>query len=125
MKSEFEKWFKTSRSYLALKEANYYDLDLFEFNESYKRYVHSGIQIAFETWQHQQAKVDELNQELEAQREETIKGYSKISELRLERDELQKRVDTAQKVADKMVKGTVSVSMFAYELEQALKGGDA
>ncbi|MEG0198920.1 MAG: hypothetical protein RR676_17510 [Acinetobacter sp.] len=64
MRSEFEKWFKTSRSYLALKDANYYDLNLFEFNESYKRYVHSGIQIAFETWQHQQAKVDELEAQL-------------------------------------------------------------
>lgn len=38
-------------------------------------------------------------------------------------DDLQKRVDAAQKIADKMVKGTVSVAMFAYELEQALKGG--
>ena len=40
----------------------------------------------------QQAKVEELEQELESERAETIKGYSKISDLRLERDELQKRV---------------------------------
>jgi len=37
-------------------------------------------------------QVEELQQDLEAQREETIKGYTKISDLRLERDELQKRV---------------------------------
>lgn len=66
IKSEFEKWFKTSRSYLILKEANYYDLDLFEFNVNYKRYVHSGVQIAFETWQNHQTEVDELQKRVDA-----------------------------------------------------------
>ena len=96
MRSEFENWFKTSRSYLALKEANYYDLNLFEFNESYKRYVHSGIQIAFETWQHQQSKVDEL----------------------------QKQVDAAQKLFDDWNCGGMNLFDLLDALEQALKGGE-
>lgn len=79
MRSEFENWFKTSRSYLALKEANYYDLNLFEFNESYKRYVHSGIQIAFETWQRQQSKVDELEEKLHLRRTENKALLNKIN----------------------------------------------
>ncbi|WP_334069843.1 hypothetical protein [Acinetobacter colistiniresistens] len=40
-------------------------------------------------YQHRQTEVDGLNWQLESEREETIKGYTKISDLRLERDELQ------------------------------------
>lgn len=61
------------------------------------QYKIAAVQLAWELEQHNQSQVDEL----------------------------QKRLDAAQKVADKMVKGTVSVSMFAYELEQALNGGAA
>ncbi|NNP70948.1 hypothetical protein [Acinetobacter sp. Ac_5812] len=100
MRSDFEKWFKTSRSYLILKEANYYDLDLFEFNEIYKRYIHSGVQIAFETWQHRQTEVDELQKELQLSQTE-IKSlvsragidHKKIEFLSNSTNELQKRVD--------------------------------
>lgn len=79
-------------------------LPSFKFNEATNEYERSEnfnqpeytlgfFNGAWYTFQHQQTKVDELNQELEAQREETIKGYSKISELRLECDELRKRVE--------------------------------
>lgn len=52
-------------------------------------YVNNLTEQAWQMYQHQQAKVEELEKDLEAQREETIKGYIKISDLRLERDELQ------------------------------------
>lgn len=45
--------------------------------------------------QSKQAEIDSLQQELEAQREETIKGYSKVSDLQLSNDELRKRIDEA------------------------------
>lgn len=101
MRSEFEKWFKTSRSYLILKEDNYYDLDLFRFNESYQRYVHSGVQIAFEAWQHQQSKVDELQKRVDAVKQ-LIEDY---------RD---------PPTEDKTFQHALSI--VADELDQALKG---
>lgn len=76
----------------------------------------------------QQAKVDELEQELESERAEQIKGYSKISDLRLERDELQKRVDVALKAIDSFkdyTGGDLDYTLLKIETilkEQALKG---
>ncbi|HGW3983458.1 TPA: hypothetical protein ACNICG_002797 [Acinetobacter baumannii] len=74
---------------------------------------------AWFVFQHQQAKVEELQQDLEAQREETIKGYTKISDLRLERYELQKRVDKALELCKK---GGALSACLAFRVEQALKG---
>lgn len=42
-----------------------------------------------------QAEIDELQQSLDSERAEQIKSYSKISDLRLEIDELQKRIELA------------------------------
>jgi len=131
MRSEFEKWFKTSRSYLILKEANYFNLDLFEFNESYKRYVHNGIQIAFEAWQHQQFKVDELQVKLNGAEERASTCLEYKDKYRAERDELQKRVDAVKTLIDEYRDPPTedktfrhALSIVAYELEQALKGGE-
>lgn len=112
MRSEFEKWFKTSRSYLILKEANYYDLDLFEFNKSYNRYVHSGVQIAFETWEHRQTEVDELQKRIQSA---TAKWISVVSIL----------TTTESNVPDVIYKQLDELhdALCGYELEQALKGG--
>ncbi len=126
MRSEFEKWFKTSRSYLILKEANYFNLDLFEFNESYKRYVHNGIQIAFEAYQHQQSKVDELTK----QRDSFIKAY----EIEINKNiELQKRMDAVKQLIEDYKDPSITsdksfqhgLLLVVRELEQALKGGES
>ncbi|MEG1855677.1 MAG: hypothetical protein RR231_09240 [Acinetobacter sp.] len=106
MKSEFERWIGD----VWLSDA--------EWDESKNTYSDSRIHCMWSAWQHQQTKVDELQSMFVEQARTASNQQAKI-------DELQKRLDAAQKVADKMVKGTVSVSMFAYELEQALKGGEA
>lgn len=136
MRSEFEKWFKTSRSYLILKDANYYDLDLFEFNESYQRYVHSGVQIAFETWQHQQTKVDELQNNINLLNEALDIKEQLNQKLREHEDELQKMVDAASNLVESWNMTNFDRSTHfndgyeegcfncARELEQALKGGE-
>lgn len=100
------------------------------------------LNTAYMSFQHQQAKVEELQQDLEAQREEAIKGYTKISDLRLERDELQtlytqqginmfklqKRVDAALKAIDSFkdyTGGDLDYTLLKIETmlkEQALKG---
>ncbi len=100
-----------------------------------------GIYLALETqsaWvacQNWQAKVEELEQELESERAEQIKGYSKISDLRLEREELQKRVESLrrkQKAAEKLIwkwAESTECAHFALqcasELKEALEVRDA
>lgn len=62
--SEFENWFKTTEAYKMLEEQNYFKMDLFFFVEARNQYRHSGVQVAYLTWQHQQAKIEKLENEL-------------------------------------------------------------
>lgn len=89
-----------------------------------------AVQISWLTWQQQQNRIDVA---LQAKKEGLIvqlKGAEERAQLALqykdkyckERDVLQKRIDEALKISEKMAKGTNSVAMFSYELHQALKG---
>jgi len=62
--SDFENWFKTTEAYKMLEEQNYFKMDLFFFVEARNQYRHSGVQVAYLTWQHQQAKIEKLENEL-------------------------------------------------------------
>lgn len=161
MKSEFEKWFKTTEAYKLIEEMNYFKVDLFTFKEHRSQYQHSAVQIAYMTYQHQQSKVDELKSTIEKQKKLSLKAIenakagsslelqlaqklhaeSSPDSLESERamnaqltnenlsleskvDELQKRVDAAQKLIDDWNFGGVHIFDLLDELEQALKGGD-
>lgn len=63
-RKQFEKWFKTTDAYKLLEEQNYFKVDLLTFKEHRNQYQHTSVQIAYMTWQHQQAKVDELQKQL-------------------------------------------------------------
>lgn len=144
IKSEFEEWFKTTEAYKLIEEMNYFKVDLFTFKEHRSQYQHSAVQIAYMTYQHQQSKVDELNQELHL----VLNNWNDLTnaihartngtavaearQLYEKVDELQKRVDSTLKVVQSMRievnHGHMSdeevqmLSSFADELEQALKG---
>lgn len=62
--SDFEKWFKTTEAYKMLEEQNYFKMDLFFFVGARNQYRHSGVQVAYLTWQHQQAIIDSLKAQL-------------------------------------------------------------
>ncbi|WP_278364520.1 hypothetical protein [Acinetobacter schindleri] len=62
--SDFEKWFKTTEAYKMLEEQNYFKMDLFFFVGARNQYRHSGVQVAYLTWQHQQAIIDDLRSQL-------------------------------------------------------------
>lgn len=62
--SDFEKWFKTTEAYKMLEEQNYFKMDLFLFVEARNQYRHSGVQVAYLTWQHQQVIIDNLKAQL-------------------------------------------------------------
>ncbi|MFW2562453.1 hypothetical protein [Acinetobacter baumannii] len=80
-RKQFEEWFKTTLSYAIFEDSNVWKVDLYAFNEPTNSYLHSGVQAAFESYQHQQAKVEEL---------QTLYTQQGINMLKM-----QKRVDKA------------------------------
>lgn len=62
---DFEKWFKTTEAYKLLEDQNYFKMDLFFFVAARNQYRHSGVQIAYLTWQLKQTEIDQLKEALE------------------------------------------------------------
>ncbi|MEO4065594.1 hypothetical protein ABH282_14940 [Acinetobacter pittii] len=91
-RKQFEEWFKTTLSYAIFEDSNVWKVDLYAFNEPTNSYLHSGVQAAFESYQHQQAKVEELQKQLN----EYIFVAETLDEMYVKEvkssDELQKRV---------------------------------
>ncbi|HEO1785465.1 TPA: hypothetical protein VAM23_001971 [Acinetobacter baumannii] len=98
-RKQFEEWFKTTDAFKLLEEMNYFKIDLFIFKEHRSQYQHTTVQIAYMTWQHQQAKVEEQAQEI-ANLKSLIQGHelrhqqnlSIKQKLTRKSEELQKRV---------------------------------
>lgn len=92
-RKQFEEWFKTTLSYAIFEDSNVWKVDLYAFNEPTNSYLHSGVQAAFESYQHQQAKVEELQKQLN----EYIFVAETLDEMYVKEvkssDELQKRVE--------------------------------
>ncbi|MDC5214634.1 hypothetical protein OHW69_08175 [Acinetobacter baumannii] len=65
-RKQFEEWFKTTLSYAIFEDSNVWKVDLYAFNEPTNSYLHSGVQAAFESYQHLQAKVEELQKRVDA-----------------------------------------------------------
>jgi len=74
--SEFEKWFKTTEAYKMLEEQNYFKMDLFFFVGARNQYRHSGVQVAYLIWQHQQAKIDEVQRVIDVYEDGDIDSLS-------------------------------------------------
>ena len=139
MKSEFEKWYRDK--YQVTKQLYFF--------EDTQRYEDGFAQDAWEVWQHQQTKVDELqkknawlsdvaereNKRANKLQEEKVSTTTLLGKMIQEKNELQKRVDSTLKVVQSMrneVKhGHLSddesqtLSGYANDLEQALKGGES
>ena len=122
MRSEFEKWYRDK--YQVTKQLYFF--------EDTQRYEDGFAQDAWEVWQHQQSKVDELQSMF-------VEQARTASNQQAEIDELQKRVDAVkwlaqtlwEKSEEKHQQGKVWESKTLGEcadeildvLEQALKGG--
>ena len=139
-RKQFEEWFKTTLSYAIFEDSNVWKVDLYAFNGPTNSYLHSGVQSAFESWQHQQAKVEELQNKLQSTKESAYKaGFydgrngtpCEYVRLEAEREELQKRVDLQQKLLgiyrtlseDQLDNCADNLIARINGLEQALKGG--
>lgn len=74
---------KTTNQYTEagmLEEINYFKIDLFIFKEHRSQYQHTTVQIAYMTWQHQQAKVEELQKRLDRALKETQHALQYVEE---------------------------------------------
>ena len=91
MRSEFENWFKTTEAYKLIEEMNYFKVDLFKFKDHKSQYQHSAVQIAYMTYQHQQSKVDELQNNINLLTEALDIKEQLNQKLREREDELQRR----------------------------------
>lgn len=103
----FKGWFIDSypecKDYLDL---TYFDVEKNTFLSKCSYNPDSGnaakvLKIAFGSWQHQQAKVEEANAKAQMCRDEKNHAINRWSVVCKERDELQKRVDAALKKLDK------------------------
>ena len=102
MKSEFEKWYRDK--YQVTKQLYFF--------EDTQRYEDGFAQDAWEVWQHQQSKIDELqkknawlsdvaereNKRANKLQEEKVSTTTLLGKTIQEKNELQKRVDAAFRV---------------------------
>jgi len=72
--SDFEKWFKATEAYKMMEEQNYFKMNLFFFVTARNQYSHSGVQVAYLTWQHQQAEIDRLSSVLDERTKEWLQA---------------------------------------------------
>ena len=107
---EFENFIQTNGS-----DRNKLQLRCTPFTDKKGGYGSFDLDFGLSVYQHQQSKVDELTK----QRDSFIKAY----EIEIDKsDELQKRVDAAQKLIDHWNCGGVHIFDLLDELEQALNG---
>lgn len=148
---KFEEYFRTTKHYEnMLLDIARNQLSVSVFDKNGRKYRNHIVQTAYEVFQHQQVKVEELqnninllnealdikeqlNQKLREREDELQKQLSEyifvaetIDEMYVKEvqksDELQKRVDAAQKLIDDWNCGGVHIFDLLDELEQALKG---
>lgn len=96
-----------------------------KFDEEFGFYPNMGMTVTDLVWQHQQAKVEELQTQLSLQRQRVKAFEEELTSSRNYGDELQKRVDKALELMQKpLIVGEPAKYVCARfkEIEQALKG---
>ncbi|WP_407507371.1 hypothetical protein [Acinetobacter baumannii] len=96
---KFEEYFRTTKHYEnMLLDIARNQLSVSVFDKNGRKYRNHIVQTAYEVFQHQQAKVEELKA---SHHGEVIGHEVHFKKIKQERDELQKRVDAALKKLDK------------------------
>lgn len=115
-RKQFEEWFKTTDAFKLLEEMNYFKIDLFIFKEHRSQYQHTTVQIAYMTWQHQQAKVEELQTLYTQQGINMLKLQKQVDSLTQTMEELLEEMKYPTATFEEVIVCSVGL------LEQALKG---
>lgn len=128
MRSEFEKWFKTTEVYESF--IRYWNEEqVFRTGED-GEYLDSTVNSHLKAWQHQQSKVDELERIIEIRDKQLTEEIGLSTKYVGKFDELQKRVDAVKQLIKDYKDPTITsdksfqhgLLLVADELEQALKG---
>ncbi|MHC3032468.1 hypothetical protein [Acinetobacter nosocomialis] len=127
--SMFKEWFADAfpdcKDYL---ELTYFDAEQNTFLSKCSYNPDSGnaakvLRTVLGSWQHQQAKMEELQVQLKGAQERAQLVLQYKDKYRLERDELQKRVDESLRIlVDIKKKGLIGTQYSIFDLEKALKG---
>lgn len=106
MRSEFEKWLDENNMFMEIER---------KFNQEHNTYEYCAIRWIWESWQHQQSKVDELQKRVDA-------AFRVLSQLNALDDKAHKRW---KREACMFSQGESNAYEHAVRLlEQALKGGE-
>ena len=126
--SEFEKWFKTTEAYKMMEEQNYFKMNLFFFVTARNQYSHSGVQVAYLTWQHQQAEIDRLSSVLDERTKEWLQAiecgtyFENVAKpLKAENDNLKTQLNNMEACYIQVKKEVGAVSQVLCELKESLK----
>ena len=126
--SEFEKWFKTTEAYKMMEEQNYFKMNLFFFVTARNQYSHSGVQVAYLTWQHQQAEIDRLSSVLDERTKEWLQAiecgtyFENVAKpLKAENDSLKTQLNNMEACYIGKKKQVEAVSQVLCELKESLK----
>ncbi|MBU3147873.1 hypothetical protein [Acinetobacter baumannii] len=91
---KFEEYFRTTKHYEnMLLDIARNQLSVSVFDKNGRKYRNHIVQTAYEVFQHQQAKVEELQTQLSLQRQRVKAFEEELTSSRNYGDELQKRVD--------------------------------
>jgi len=91
---KFEEYFRTTKHYeTMLLDIARNQLSVSVFDKNGRKYRNHIVQTAYEVFQHQQAKVEELQTQLSLQRQRVKAFEEELTSSRNYGDELQKRVD--------------------------------
>ncbi|MBM9550019.1 hypothetical protein [Acinetobacter nosocomialis] len=124
-RKQFEEWFKTTLSYAIFEDSNVWKVDLYAFNEPTNSYLHLGVQAAFESWQHQQAKVEGLQKQVtDLDNRATQYVLDEMATAKLN-GELQKRVDKAIEAINEYYESDGMSGLYFSDLKEILEGEQA
>lgn len=113
MRSEFEKWYRDKHQ---ITKPLY-------FFEDTQRYEDGFTQDAWEVWQHQQSKVDELQKRVDVQTKHIEMALVAVKDIHKSALDEFKEWDVLAEEAPKLCQHMQDLSVAVGELEQALKGG--
>lgn len=128
---KFEEYFRTTNHYEnMLLDIARNQLSVSVFDKNGRKYRNHIVQISYEVFQHQQAKVEELQQENLRLAYGNTSYYNQAVKQNEIIDELQKRVDSLEKAEFKLAQVKAILqnnpklleSILVKKLEQALKG---
>lgn len=95
-REEFEKWFEETHDVIITTQ----------FKKEGERYLDRNVRRSFETWQHQQAKVEELQKRLDGALEETQYALQYVEEdMRGNHEFLQMAMIRTLKAIEQVLKG--------------------